>query len=115
LLVLAMAAPAAAAKPILVADVDYDFTTPPFFDLCPFGVQYHGVGHESYKEWQDPTGFPVKGLYQNQGTDSFINADTGTTVSGPFHLSSHLSGFAFDQSHGVEVFDADALCAALAE
>jgi hypothetical protein len=96
LLVLASAAPAAAAKPITYWDGDYDYISDPFYDLCPFGVVYHGVGHESYREWQDATGFPVKGLYQNQGTDSFINALTGTTVSGKFRFTSHLSDWMRD-------------------
>ena len=97
LLVLVSAAPAAAAKPIPYFDQDYDNISDPFYDLCPFGVVYHGIGHESYREWQDATGFPVKGLYQNQGTDSFINALTGVTVSGKFRFSSHLSDWTRDE------------------
>jgi hypothetical protein len=81
------AAPAAAAKAITYFDRDCDNVSDPFYDLCPCGVVYHGVGHESFKEWQDATGFPVQGLYQNQGTDSFINELTGVTVSGKFRFS----------------------------
>ena len=96
LLTLALAAPAAAAKPIIYFDRDYDDLSDPFFDLCDFGVIYQGVGHESYREWQDTSGFPLMGLYENQGTDSFINEMTGTTVSGKFHLTSHLSDWTRD-------------------
>jgi hypothetical protein len=95
LLVMATASPAAA-KPIPYFDRDFEELSDPFYDLCPFGVMYHGYGHESYREWQDADGFPIMGQFQRHGTDAFINEETGTTVSGRYRFTSHLSDWTHD-------------------
>ena len=95
LLTLAVAAPAAAAKPVVeFSDLPFveEFSIPAG-DLCEFPVTYRGEGVESLKSWfpkgADPATDPwVKGLYQRAGTDSFIA--NGNAVSGHYRFNSHL-------------------------
>ena len=105
LLVLATAAPAAAAKPVTLFDEDYD-TGPGVADssMCGFDVTYHGWGHASYREWQDATGFPIRGLFQAHGWDSFTNPATGTMVAGKFHASVVSTDFSYDAATGIWTF-----------
>ena len=95
-LVLALAAPVAAAKPIVEFDdlpllETFDI---PAGELCDFPVTYRSQGTESLMFW-DPKGDEpeaeawVKGLYQRGGIDAF--QANGNKVSGKFRFNSHLS------------------------
>ena len=96
LLVPTSAAPAAAAKPLGLEDGDYDTGEILITDMCAFPVVYQGWGHSSYREWQDETDFPIKGLFQAHGTDSYRHAPAGPMVSGQFHSSVLRTDFSYD-------------------
>ena len=64
--------------------------------MCAFPVVYQGWGHSSYREWQDETDFPIKGLFQAHGTDSYRHAPAGPMVSGQLHSSVLRTDFSYD-------------------
>jgi hypothetical protein len=98
LLVLAIAAPALAAQPVQEfkdQPFDFDLVVDPawgWFD-CGFPVIYGSYGTESLRVWYDADQFPIKGIYQRDGTDWFQKVGSDKVVAGDFRLTSHASGF----------------------
>jgi len=92
LLVLALAAPVLAVKPVYWYDEDFEDLYPAEGDCGDFVVDVREVGHHSeLLYFTDKTYETIaRTLYQARGTSTLINHDTGQEITGKFSVQCHV-------------------------